>query len=156
EQGKLVAHPYDPDRSAPPGPAVQLADHAISGFGFMYSGVSASDGGMVAYVGEPLSAVSTLEWTDHTATHASVVGDQGAFVEGRLSPDGTRLAVGILSAALDEDLWTQDLANGSRARLTFSGARSPVWSPDGTRVAFVSHQQGHYLVQVKPSSGGGV
>ncbi len=55
----------------------------------------------------------------------------------RYSPDGTRVALAIQE---DEatDLWVLDLARGSRSRITFGGLNRyfPVWSPEGSHLAF--------------------
>jgi Tol biopolymer transport system component len=53
----------------------------------------------------------------------------------RPSPDGRRLAF----TALDR-VWIMDLPNGTPRRLTTSGVgeHSPVWSPDGRHVAYVT------------------
>ncbi|MFA9421862.1 MAG: TolB family protein, partial [Gammaproteobacteria bacterium] len=41
--------------------------------------------------------------------------------------------------------------------LTFEGSsnRSPLWSPDGSRIAFASNRAGQWNLFVKPVSGGG-
>lgn len=57
----------------------------------------------------------------------------------QISPDGKRLAIGIGDPRRQRtDIWTVDLARDARTRLTFSPGRSssPVWSPDGSRIAF--------------------
>jgi eukaryotic-like serine/threonine-protein kinase len=54
----------------------------------------------------------------------------------RLSPAGDKIAVGIRSGVgRGTDLWTFDVARGAPTRLTFDGAGSSVWSPDGKRLA---------------------
>jgi serine/threonine-protein kinase len=56
----------------------------------------------------------------------------------RLSPDGGRIAY-----ESDEHLWVYDLASGSPTQLTFVGRNiSPIWSPDGLLVCFLSERSG--------------
>ncbi len=59
----------------------------------------------------------------------------------RVSPDGTRLVSQRLDAVTGSpDLWVDDLERGSRLRVTQEGASGqlPVWSPDGSRIAYVA------------------
>lgn len=59
----------------------------------------------------------------------------------RLSPDGARLATVRFDAMTGiADLWVDDLERGTRTRVTHEriAARLPVWSPDGSRLAYVS------------------
>ena len=64
------------------------------------------------------------------------------FEAPRLSPDGTRIAVVIVSNDLEMDIWIQDLpAKSAIRRLTFGGRnRHPVWSPDSKQIAFQSNR----------------
>jgi len=58
----------------------------------------------------------------------------------RLSPDGRRIAYqDVDGTAGSPDLWVEDLDRGTRLRLTKGNAGLlPVWSPDGSRTAYVS------------------
>jgi serine/threonine-protein kinase len=61
----------------------------------------------------------------------------GRFNSFALSRDGKRVAVGAASGD-GFDIWIKDLDRGPFTRLTFTGqGRRPVWSPDGSEVAFV-------------------
>jgi serine/threonine-protein kinase len=62
----------------------------------------------------------------------------GGNVGWALSPDGTRLAVGINSDAGD-DIWIKQLPAGPLSRLTFdSGPEArPRWTPDGRSVTYI-------------------
>ena len=69
----------------------------------------------------------------------------------RPSPNGKRLVF----SALDR-LWTLDLPNGTAKRLTTGedGEHSPVWSPDGRYIAYVSwNEEGGDIWRV-PAAGG--
>jgi serine/threonine-protein kinase len=58
----------------------------------------------------------------------------------RLSPDGTRLLL-VTGAIGDGDLWSYDLGGQPPIPLALPGDnRSPVWSPDSSRVAFAMVQ----------------
>lgn len=67
------------------------------------------------------------------------VGEPGPYLNPSLSPDGTRLAV-VRNLAGGRDIWTFDVASGKGTPVTSGAAPDddPVWSPDGTQVAYVS------------------
>src|SRR5262245_17233641 len=77
-----------------------------------------------------------------------------------LSPDGKRVAV--IKADLDKetnDLWVLDVGTGKGIKLTSSqareGANSPVWSPDGSQIAYVALRGGNFSAYRKASNGEG-
>ena len=81
----------------------------------------------------------------------------------QLSPNGLQVAfvVTTLSEERDEylsNIWTVAVDGGAPRRLTRGDKRDavPRWSPDGTRLAFVSERQGHKRPQlyVMPTDGG--
>jgi Tol biopolymer transport system component len=70
-----------------------------------------------------------------------------------LSPDGKRAVVRDADYGVPGDLWTIDLSDGRRTRLTFRRNYSPgVWSSDSTRIAYAGGNLGD-TVYVKASSG---
>lgn len=73
----------------------------------------------------------------------------------RVSPDGRRVAVAI--GTNEKDVWVYDVERGSRIRLTSGGANSslPAWSPDGSRVGFISNRSGNYDLYWVASDGSG-
>jgi len=64
----------------------------------------------------------------------------------RLSPDDTRLAFTSVgeAGATGLDIYVKRLPTGPAARVTFDGTsnRRPTWSPDGTRLLFISNRGG--------------
>lgn len=69
----------------------------------------------------------------------------------KISPDGTRIAFSYKG-----DIYSVPSAGGEATRLTSvpSYEHNPVWSPDGTKIAFASDRNGGSDVYVMPSSGG--
>ena len=51
-------------------------------------------------------------------------------------PDGKWAAFTRAGDAF-QDVWIADLGRGGISRFTFEGGRSPVWSPDGSQLAFL-------------------
>jgi dipeptidyl aminopeptidase/acylaminoacyl peptidase len=81
----------------------------------------------------------------------------------QISPDGTRVAFVVTTLSEDSDqyvanIWMLDTAGGEPRPFTTGPKRDtkPRWSPDGTRLAFLSERQGHAKgqVYVMPSAGG--
>ncbi|GAA2778143.1 serine hydrolase [Crossiella cryophila] len=77
-----------------------------------------------------------------------------------VSPDGTRVVYVLRTTdrAADHDvrtLWTVPVAGGEPRQLTRGTAdRSPAWSPDGSRIAFLRAQDGPAQLWLLPADGG--
>jgi Tol biopolymer transport system component len=137
-EGTLFSQPFNAKRLQLTGAAVPLADQ-VGRFLNMPS-YSVSANGVLIYHSElSYGTNSQLAWFDRQGHAAGTLGepsDYGGY--GRVSPDGTRVVVGISDYAKStSDLWVFDIARGRRTRLTFGGgSRSPVWSRDGNRILF--------------------
>jgi TolB protein len=76
-----------------------------------------------------------------------------------LSPDGKRLAFTRLVSSTNPEIFVRDLVAKTTRRLTYNAAQdlSVSWSPDGTRLAFLSNRSGSYQVwSMSASTGGGL
>jgi hypothetical protein len=96
-----------------------------------------------------------LFWFDRGGQSVGTVGTPGTYAGIDLSPDGRRFAVHRHEGA-GGDNWYFDLAQGRMQRLTFDASQensSPVWSPDGTRIAFGSRRNNRWGLYVKPVDG---
>ena len=123
----------------------------------LQSAMSASShGGVLATWSSP-SALSELQWYDRRGAPLGSAGLPGQYVDFRLSPDDQSLAVSRIDAnAHQADLAIVNLKTGDETALGPSPRTeaSPVWSPDGTQLVFLSNRQGvHDLFQV-PAQGG--
>jgi eukaryotic-like serine/threonine-protein kinase len=159
--GVVFALAFDPVRQVGRGEAVPVIEgvrRAPIGTGAAF--FDTSDTGTLTYLSGPIGT-SRGEWAiataDRMGTTAKIPIAPGPYAHVRASRDGARLAIGS-----DDDkeaiVWIYDLAAGSQIRrLTFGGQnRYPIWSPDGTRVAFQSDREGDAAIFVQHADGTGV
>ena len=96
--------------------------------------------GTLVYIGESESTAHRLVWRDRSGEQVGVAGrPQPAMRDVEVSPDGSRIAV-TADETGSGDVWVHEAGREIRSRVTFDEAEdgSPVWSPDGTRIAFFS------------------
>ena len=152
-EGALVAQRLDVDRSALTGDPVTLADQVV--VDQIFTAASASASGQVAYR-TGAGTRRQLTWLDRSGAARGTVGDADSNVLSslRVSPDGHRVAV-YRTVQGNTDLWLLDGVRTSR--LTFSPANEqfPVWSPDNSRLAFISSPAGQLGIYQMPTSGAG-
>ena len=106
---------------------------------------------MVAYRPGAGSRQRTM-WLDRTGKAM----EQLAFMNApELSSDGRYLA-GDRTIDGNRDVWILDLVRAGSTRFTIHPAVDgfPVWSPDGSRLAFHSQRRGNFDVWVRPASRG--
>jgi serine/threonine protein kinase len=161
-EGSLMAQAFDERRLEPAGEPILFAEHVAS---FLLSGAySASSSGVLAYrPAKTGPGLSELIWFDQQGKELSVAGQHGsiyAYFDLALSPDGTRLAasrIDLSMAGSQLGIWLLDFARNVSTRFTFDPAPdlSPVWSPDGSRIAFAAVRTGRTGIYQKASNGAG-
>jgi Tol biopolymer transport system component len=145
----LMAQPFDLRKLELVGDSVLIAQEVSSG--------SQSLTGTMVYVsGAPATATGQLTLFDRTGKILGTIGEPGSYDFVALSPDGKRVVAARQSQPDSENLWMMDLVRGINTRFTFDSGidLSPVWSPDGKRVAFTSVRGGHADLYQKLSDGG--
>jgi eukaryotic-like serine/threonine-protein kinase len=147
--GALVAQPFDAHRMLTTGDAVPIAQGVLD--------FSASANGVLAYTaGSSAEAEFQLQWFDRSGKKLGTVGEPAVYSNPALSPDGTRVAVGIRDSGTgNRNLWILDLKRGTASRLTFDSGDdlNPVWSRDGSQILFSSAQMGTRDIYEKAASG---
>jgi serine/threonine-protein kinase len=141
QSGGLWAAPFDLSHLELTGSPLSVLDgvhevtRAVTGPTAYYA---VADEGSLVYVPGQAVGGTTLAWVDREGRETAWT-EEEILQNPRLSPDGTRLAVTVASRE-GRDIWVYEVDRGTRTRLTFGGGvnTEPIWSPDGTRIAFAS------------------
>ncbi len=152
----LMAAPFDIDRLEVTGDAVALIEgvrHPGPGSAADYA---LSDTGTLVYVPEfAVTPPRALVWV---ARDGEIVGRaiSQPIVSAnspRLSPDNSRLAL-VTGRTNESELWIHDLSGRPPIPLAVERSNiSPLWSPDGTRIAFASNSGGVWSLHLLPADG---
>jgi hypothetical protein len=138
--GRVFAVPFDVGRLEVTGPEVPVLDgvktsHNSGGANFMVS-----DTDSLVYVPENSSTPddALLAWLDRRNQIHELPAPARNYINPRISPDGQQVAVSSYTGGRG-DVWIYEIPHGTLTRLTFEQrSNSPIWSPDGKRVAFTT------------------
>src|SRR5579864_1182861 len=154
----LMARPFDAVKLDFTGDAVAVADGLQYDTLFSESVFSVSDTGALVYQTGNASTSRALKLFDANGKQVGDLGGGGPapYFDPEFSPEGKRLAYHAIDPQTGKaDIWVQDIASGNRIRLTVDPLRSlhPVWSRDGTQIAYISVRSGRPVVYVKSANG---
>lgn len=128
---------------------------AING-GLPRAAVSASGNSVLAYRTHGETGSTELAWFDRSGKRLGSVGEAADYSNPALSPDERKLAISRMDPQTQtRDLWLFDLWNGANSRFTFDPAdeTNPVWSTDGSRIAFNALHNGVIDIYEKEIAG---
>ena len=152
----LMARPFDASGQEFTGDPVPLATD-IPGGSISWGGAQfgVSDAGVLIHMRGVGAARTLLTWRDRDGEVLDTIGDPAGYWEPCLSHDGTRIATSVGQDV--GDIWIYDLERDLRTRFTFDPAddRTPLWSPDDSRLAFTSTRKAAGEIYVRPTSGQG-
>jgi hypothetical protein len=134
-----MAVPFNVRTVSTTGPAVPVLDNIAT------DAVAIAQNGMMIYAstGQLRGGRNSLVWVDRKGNVTPTPHESGLYSYPRISPDGSRIAVGV-----EQDVWVLDVSRPARTPLT-SGDRVhnqvslspvPAWTRDGKRVTFASRQ----------------
>jgi Tol biopolymer transport system component len=150
--GTLMVQPFDVRDMRLTGDASPIAEDLSYNLSNGRAAFSASDNGALAYRAGGTGGGGAT-WFDRTGARLDTLKGSTGYSDLRLSPDGQRLAFrqgsqpNLLGSSQNaSDIWILDLARADvPSRFTFAAERfnqAPVWSPDGSRVAFSANDGG--------------
>jgi eukaryotic-like serine/threonine-protein kinase len=155
QQRNLMAQPFDPSSAHLSGSPVPVAQQVQYNPDRWQGSFSVDTRGALVYMGGE-EAARQLQWFSRDGKTLDTVGPPGILGHPALSPDGKKLAFSMVPAnSTNRDIWIYDLARGGGSRLTFNDAPDnvPIWSHDGTRVAYTNERTSYGDIYVQSSSG---
>jgi eukaryotic-like serine/threonine-protein kinase len=151
----LMAQAFNAASFQTSGDAIPLAEgvdyHNTSTYAF-----SASNTGVIAYLSGARNAQMT--WFDRAGQPLGTVGQTGELRWAAISPDGNTIAYDRLDEQTSfYDIWLHDLTTHTDSRFTFGSLSNqfPVWSVDGSHLAFSTTVPGNISIYQKAATGAG-
>ena len=155
-QGALLAQPFDAKKLRLSGEPVPIAEQL--GFGLNGQAFSVSENGNLTYRTGVGLANLQLNWVDSTGKLIQSIATPGGYYLGPdLAPDEKRIAIHRHEGA-GGDVWIVEASTGKTSRFTFDASQenaSPIWSPDGSHIAFGSRRNEKWGIYQKLSNGAG-
>jgi serine/threonine-protein kinase len=139
----LAAARFDVRTLSIVGNPVQSGVH-VSVTQFGAANYDVSQDGALAYVPARVESdrLRTLVWSTRDGSEEPLKAPAHGYLYPRIAPDGNTMIADVRDQT--SDLWRWDFLRQTLSRLTLGQGRNsyPVWSPDGTQVAFVSSRNG--------------
>ncbi len=150
----LFAVAFDPDVLAIEGTPFKVVDDLAFDAGSGGAQFSVSDEGTLAYLPAFADAwLFRLAWLTPPGAVEPLDLEQANVYTGDVSPAGDRIAATVMGA--NDSIWLYDLEDNTSVRLTFTAGNDqvPVWSPDGTRIAYTNDSSGSWNLYQVASDG---
>jgi Tol biopolymer transport system component/tRNA A-37 threonylcarbamoyl transferase component Bud32 len=136
----LFAVPFDAESLQVRGRETPLVEGVLAAANTGGAQFSLSDSGTLLYVpGKAIDPTLSVSWIDKTGRTSVLRAEPTNWSQPSFSPDGQRLAMTI-GFGISSDVWLYDWSRDATTQLTFGsgGDSAPVWTPDGTRIAYSS------------------
>ena len=152
----LLAQRFDSRSLSLTGDPVPVAAEISALPGVLRSSFDVSQNGQLVYQAVGGSGEIELAVVDRSGKTLAALGPAGNYTNVRISPDSQKVAiVNANPESTDSAIWLYDLRHGVKTRFTFGPGLngSPVWSPDGSQIAFSSSQSNAINIYTKPTTG---
>ena len=134
---KLMAFPFNRSRGLITGGGVVVAERVNTFIDRGWSAFHVTESGVLTW--RIRTDQNKLLWVDANGRVTGSVGIIGDYVSPRISPDGKRVALGVIDPERDTyDIWIYGLDKPTSEHITSDSGNelTPVWSPDGKRLAY--------------------
>jgi serine/threonine-protein kinase len=152
--GALHAVEFDLDRLELSGEPVPIVDGvAVASTGMGAYSISLNGTLVFEPAGTPVPR--SLVWVDRSGRETEIPAPPHDYIQPRLSPDGTRVAVSV--ADLRNKIHILDLTSGNLTALTSGPGidRMPIWTSDGRHIVFQSSRAGAFNLYSQAADGTG-
>lgn len=149
--GKLYAAPFDVRQREVTGGPFEVLSGVLMSTNTGAADFALSRRGDLAYIpGAVEGGKRTLVWVDRNGKEEPLPLPPASYLYPRLSPDGRFLAVEIEGP--NHDFYVYDFARSVMSKMTTDGeSHDPIWSPEGTRLAFRSWLAGGMTLWMMPA-----
>jgi eukaryotic-like serine/threonine-protein kinase len=155
---RLMAWPFDTDTMQLRGKPFPLVQDDNVDYQWVTGEPSASAAGTTLAYTSGKYRRTQLTLVSRTGRPLQTLGEPAIYFDPIFSPDGSAVALEKHDAGRGAgDIWTVDLARGAFTRVSTTPGyeTTPVWSPDGRRVAYASDQGARPNIYVNAASGAG-
>ena len=154
--GTLMALPFDSQRLRIVGQPIPVAEQ-VQSFSASPTGVLVYWFGTSSVSGPSRGNIQgQLTWFDRMGKVLGTIGDSGLYRTLAISPDGKQVAFERADPQnfSNRNIWIYDIARGVTTRFTFDSGwdGNPIWSPDGSRIAFGGERTGIFDIYEKASN----
>jgi len=152
-EGVILAAPFDPQKLELTGPAAPVVEDAFVAPFIGNSQFAVSDTGTLVHApASLLQPPREVVWVDRQGREEILLEADRRYSAPSLSPDGRSVAITVEDG--NPDIWVYQLDRKVLNRLTFSprSEHTPIWYPDGRRIAFVLDAPPFHLYSV-PADG---
>jgi Tol biopolymer transport system component len=160
QERNLVAIPFDLDAFRIDGEGFVVTEGVLVNRNNAHAVFTVSHTGTLVFA-RGLGSIpsASLQWADRQGELTDTpIEPVPMFGDLRLSPDTRRAVTTLPGPTGDPEVWILDLVRGVRSRLTPSApwtTSSPIWSPSGDRVLYVSAERGSWDLYTRNSDGSG-